>query len=43
MGGKVPISQMDVSLDVIFLRGVPSLGDVHLKNVVFIEGNLQRS
>ena len=33
MRGKVPISQMDV-------RGVPMLGDLHLKNVVFLEGNL---
>ena len=34
---------MDVSFDiVIFPGGVPMLGDVHLKNVVFLEGNLQR-
>ena len=43
MGGKIPILQMDVSFDVdIFLGGVLSLGDVLLKNVVFLEGNLQR-
>lgn len=35
MGGKVAISQMEVSFGVvIFPRGVPSLGYVHLKHVV---------
>ena len=38
MGGKIPILQIDVSFDiVIFPGGVPLLGDVHLKNVVFLE------
>ena len=43
MTGKIPIFQIDVSFDiVIFPGGVPLLGDVHLTNVVFLEGNLHR-
>ena len=43
MGGKVSLLQVDASFDIVIFPGaVPSLGDVHLQNVVFLEGNLQR-